>query len=87
MSQEYGVKKIQLDEISQTWTESLQSLLKFSHKDLSLSLNTSVNGENWLVNKDEVRGVHQDSCWRECRKRLVVCCGCGCNCKQRVRDC
>ena len=35
MSQEYRVKKIQLDEISQTWTESIQSLLKFSHNDFS----------------------------------------------------
>ena len=37
MSKEYKSKKIQLDEISRTWTESLQSLLKLSPKAFSIS--------------------------------------------------
>ena len=38
MSKEYKSKKIQLDEISRTWTESLQSLLKFSPKAFFTSI-------------------------------------------------
>ena len=38
MSKEYKSKKIQLDEISRTWTESLQSLLKLSPEDFSTNL-------------------------------------------------
>ena len=38
MSKGYKSKKIQLDEISRTWTESLQSLLELSPKAFSTSI-------------------------------------------------
>ena len=48
MSKEYKSKKIQLDEISRTWTESLQSLLKLSPKAFSTSLSLNTHNTQYV---------------------------------------